>query len=121
MRSDLHRVDDILGAVAKIEKYAARGGGAFFSDELFQVWVLHHLQIIGEALRSMTEEFQTRFKGFPGMERLDRSAYHRSPPLLPHSTDTDLANRRARHSGAEDQDARYQRSTCQHLTFPRRR
>jgi uncharacterized protein with HEPN domain len=88
MRSDLHRVDDILSAVAKIEKYAARGSGAFFSDELIQVWVLHHLQVIGEALRSMTEEFQTRFKdslewsGWIGLRTIVAHHYFHIDPVL---------------------------------------
>jgi len=52
MRTDRERVEDILEAIGKIEKYAKGGRKQFEGDELVQVWILHHLQIIGEAARS---------------------------------------------------------------------
>jgi uncharacterized protein with HEPN domain len=55
MRDDAERLQDILEAIAQIEKYAARGLEAFERDELIQVWMVHHLQIIGEAVRSLSE------------------------------------------------------------------
>ena len=55
MRDDAERLQDILEAIAQIEKYAARGPEAFERDELIQVWMVHHLQIIGEAVRSLSE------------------------------------------------------------------
>ena len=49
MKRDADRLADILEAINKIEKYSAVGRGAFDSDELIQTWMIHHLQVIGEA------------------------------------------------------------------------
>jgi uncharacterized protein with HEPN domain len=46
---------DIQEAIAKIEKYAVRGKQVFENDELIQIWIIHHLQIIGEASASMSD------------------------------------------------------------------
>ncbi len=54
MRDDRERLLDILEAIERIEKYAARGRTVFEEDELIQTWVLHHLQIIGEAVRALS-------------------------------------------------------------------
>jgi uncharacterized protein with HEPN domain len=62
VRSDASRVEDIAKAIEAIERYAVRGRDEFLRDELVQTWMLHHLELIGEALRSMTERFQARFK-----------------------------------------------------------
>ena len=60
MRDDRERPLDILEAIERIEKYAARGREAFEQDELIQNWVLHHLQIIGEAARALSPELTGR-------------------------------------------------------------
>ena len=49
MRSDRDRLLDILEAIEKIERHTVGGKQAFDSDELLQVWIIHHLQTIGEA------------------------------------------------------------------------
>lgn len=54
MRDDRERLLDIQEAIERIEKYAVRGREAFEQDELIQTWVLHHLQIIGEAARALS-------------------------------------------------------------------
>lgn len=56
MRDDRERLLDILEAIERIEKYTARGRSIFDQDELIQTWVLHHLQIIGEAVRALSPE-----------------------------------------------------------------
>lgn len=56
MRADRERLLDILEAIERISKYAAQGREAFFQNELIQVWVIYHLQIIGEAARALSEE-----------------------------------------------------------------
>lgn len=56
MRDDRERLLDILEAIERIEKYTARGRSIFDEDELIQTWVLHHLQIIGEAVRALSPE-----------------------------------------------------------------
>ncbi len=50
MRDSRARLADILEAAAAIRRHAGRGRDAFVADELIQVWILHHLQIIGEAV-----------------------------------------------------------------------
>jgi type I restriction enzyme, R subunit len=44
MRDPKERLRDILDAIARIERYAARGREAFEQDELIQVWIVHHLR-----------------------------------------------------------------------------
>ncbi len=56
MRDDRERLLDVREAIEQIEKYSIRGRVAFEQDELIQTWVLHHLQIIGEAVRALSPE-----------------------------------------------------------------
>jgi uncharacterized protein with HEPN domain len=49
---------DILEAMERIQHYAARGEEAFRSDELIQNWMTSHLQVIGEAARSLSQEIR---------------------------------------------------------------
>lgn len=65
MRSDRERLLDILEAIERIEKYAAEGKKAFESDELIQNWMVHHIEIIGEACRSLSDDFQTEHANVP--------------------------------------------------------
>jgi len=60
LRDDRERLLDILEAIERIEKYAARGRGGFERDELVQNWIVHHLEIIGEATRSLSETLRSR-------------------------------------------------------------
>lgn len=53
MRDDRARLLDILHAIEAIRRHTGRGRAAFDEDELVQVWVLHHLRIIGEAARGL--------------------------------------------------------------------
>ncbi|MBK8464510.1 MAG: DUF86 domain-containing protein [Chloracidobacterium sp.] len=59
MRDDKERLRDILEAIERIEKYTAQGRSVFDEDELIQTWVLHHLQIIGEAVRWLSADTTT--------------------------------------------------------------
>ena len=54
MRADWERLSDILKATDQIQAKTVAGPEAFARDEMLQVWVLHHLQIIGEASRSLS-------------------------------------------------------------------
>lgn len=54
MRDDRERLLDIQEAIERIEKYATRGRDAFEHDELIQTWILHNLQILGEAARAIS-------------------------------------------------------------------
>jgi uncharacterized protein with HEPN domain len=62
MRSggDRERLFDILEAIARIERYAQRGREVFDAEELIQNWIVHHLQIIGEASRELSDEFKAK-------------------------------------------------------------
>jgi uncharacterized protein with HEPN domain len=49
MREDQEVLRDILEAIERIERHSGKGKLAFERDELIQTWMIHHLQIIGEA------------------------------------------------------------------------
>lgn len=65
MRDDTERLQDILEAITQIERYAIQGQECFRTDELIQVWIVHHLQIVGEAAASLSEEFQAQHTEVP--------------------------------------------------------
>jgi len=65
MRSDRERLLDIQEAIGRIERYAVQGREAFEQDELIQTWIVHHLQIIGEAARGLSEESRTANQQVP--------------------------------------------------------
>ena len=46
-------MQDILDAIAKVEGEQAKGREAFEASRLIQAWMVHHLMIIGEAVRSI--------------------------------------------------------------------
>jgi uncharacterized protein with HEPN domain len=56
---------DILEAIERIEKYAGEGKAAFEADELIQTWIVHHITIIGEACRTLSDDFQARHANIP--------------------------------------------------------
>jgi uncharacterized protein with HEPN domain len=60
MRSDQDRLTDILAAIAKIKERVS-DRSAFQKDELLQVWVIHHLQVIGEAVRGVSQPVRDRY------------------------------------------------------------
>ena len=66
MRDDRERFLDILEAIENIEKYALRGKTAFESDELIQTWIVHHLQIIGEAVRGLSQDCKNNISSLTG-------------------------------------------------------
>jgi uncharacterized protein with HEPN domain len=65
MRREAERLQDILDAIAAIERYASQGRQAFDEQELIQVWVIHHLQIIGEAASSLSGDLMNRYSEVP--------------------------------------------------------
>ncbi len=65
MRDDRERLLDAREAIEKIEKYAVRGRQAFQQDELVQTWILYQLQILGEAIRSLSPQFRDRHPAAP--------------------------------------------------------
>jgi uncharacterized protein with HEPN domain len=55
---DDRRLLDIRDAVERIASHAGGGREAFDRGEMLQVWMLHHLQIIGEAVRTLSGELR---------------------------------------------------------------
>lgn len=65
MRDDRSRLEDILEAIGRIEKYTAWGREAFERDELVQTWIVHHIQLIGEAARKTSDTLRQQHPEVP--------------------------------------------------------
>jgi uncharacterized protein with HEPN domain len=65
VRSDRERLEDIQEAIARIEKHTVGGRQAFEQDELVQMWMVHHLQIIGEACRGLSSDLRDQHPQVP--------------------------------------------------------
>jgi uncharacterized protein with HEPN domain len=66
MRDDSLRFRDIIRAITQIEKYGGEcSKNEFTRNELVQVWVVHHLQLIGEAARAISLESRERYPSIP--------------------------------------------------------
>jgi len=75
VRDDVQKLLDILEAIERIEKYASKDRDSFNKDELIQSWIVRHLEIIGEACRSLSEEFkcdhpQVEWRAIIGMRNI---------------------------------------------------
>ena len=64
MRDDRLRLKDMAEAIGKIEKYISGGRQVFENDELVQIWVVYHLQILGDA-RGVSQESQRNYHQIP--------------------------------------------------------
>jgi uncharacterized protein with HEPN domain len=56
MREVVKRFRDIHEAIVRIEKYTQGGRISFDRDELVQIWVIHHLEIIGETASAIRRD-----------------------------------------------------------------
>lgn len=65
MRDDSERLHDILAAIERIEEYGSKGFHDYFTNQLVQVWVIHHIQIIGEAASNLSPAIRDRFPEVP--------------------------------------------------------
>ena len=65
MKRDIDRLEHLLDAIERIEKYSIRGKQAFLDDELVQNWIVSHLQIIGEASRALSPAFRKKHSVIP--------------------------------------------------------
>ena len=65
MRDVSERLRDIQEAITQITKYTYLGRQPFDQDELIRIWVIHHLEIIGEATRSIPQEFKNNHPEVP--------------------------------------------------------
>jgi len=63
MRDDRLRLLDILEAIENIEKYSSRGHEAFVRDELIRIWIVYHIQTIGEASANLSVSLRDRYPG----------------------------------------------------------
>jgi len=57
-----------MEAVGRIDTYVRQGREVFERDELIQVWVVYHLQLIGEAARGLSQPFRTDHPEIPWAE-----------------------------------------------------
>lgn len=65
MRRDLDRLRDVLEAIDRIQQRTNLSRQAFDADPLVQVWVIHHLEIVGEACRGLSQELRSRHPEVP--------------------------------------------------------
>ncbi|HAK94148.1 MAG TPA: nucleotidyltransferase [Planctomycetes bacterium] len=65
MRSDTERLLDVLDAIDKIDSEAGRDKKTFEGDPLRQIWVVYHLQIIGEAVSRISSELRRAYPDIP--------------------------------------------------------
>ncbi len=66
MRSDRERLLDILEAIERIEeRVPADSGETFRRDEMVQVWVVHHVQLIGEAASRLSDGLRAKHPDVP--------------------------------------------------------
>jgi uncharacterized protein with HEPN domain len=68
MRRTEERLRDILDAIEAIERYANQGRSAFEDQELIQVWIVHHLQIIGEATNALPDDLTGLYPQIPWVQ-----------------------------------------------------
>jgi uncharacterized protein with HEPN domain len=68
MRSTLDRLEDVAAAIERIESEAAHGRAAFDADPKVQVWMVYHIQLIGEAVRSVSDELKALSPSTPWAE-----------------------------------------------------
>ena len=65
MRDDRFRLQDIFEAIERIERYASKGRASFIEQELVQTWIIHHIQIIGEATSRLSEDLCAKHPEIP--------------------------------------------------------
>jgi uncharacterized protein with HEPN domain len=65
MRSDHDRLLDIYAAIIRIMDKLPSTQVEFHNSDLLQVWVLYHIQIIGEAANAISPEFQKHHQIIP--------------------------------------------------------
>ena len=58
MRTDLDRLRDIREALEQIARKLPSADKEFLASDMHQVWVLYHIQLIGEAANGISAEFR---------------------------------------------------------------
>lgn len=54
-----------MEAIERIERYVSADRAKFEKDELIQTWVVHHLEIVGEAAAKLGREFHEEHPSIP--------------------------------------------------------
>jgi uncharacterized protein with HEPN domain len=65
VRTDRERIRDGIEAIDRCLGQASRGRAAFDGDPLLQVWMVHHLEILGEACRGTTSATRSAHPDVP--------------------------------------------------------
>lgn len=65
MKDNTQRLLDILKAIDLIGKYSVATTKLLKQDEMRQIWIAHHLQIIGEAASQLPEELRLKHPQIP--------------------------------------------------------
>ncbi len=65
MRTDRERLGDAIESIDRCLTQAERGHAAFAADPLVQVWMVHHLEILGEACRALTPALRAAHPDIP--------------------------------------------------------
>lgn len=65
MRDDRERLYDILEAIERIERYGGIDKSEFERNELIQTWMVHNLQVIGEAASQLSDDFRKSHSEIP--------------------------------------------------------
>lgn len=65
MRDVRERLLDMQEAIERIFRYTRAGREEFEANELVQTWVVHHLEIIGEAARVVPDDFRQDHSEIP--------------------------------------------------------
>ena len=65
MRDERLLLGDILDAIQRIDKYTARGRADFDADELIQTFIVHQIQVIGEAVMRLPDAWKQAHPGVP--------------------------------------------------------
>ncbi len=68
MRGDRERLLDIVEAITRIGRHTVGGRSSLEDDELVQIWIIHNLEILGEAARGLSDELRQRYPDAPWRE-----------------------------------------------------
>ena len=65
---DVLYLEHILEAIAAIERYTDGGRAAFFADDMIQSAVIRQLEVVGEAVKNLSDDLVSRETGVPWRE-----------------------------------------------------
>lgn len=68
MRREIQRLEDIMEAIENIEMEMVSERKEFDNNKMLQIWVLHYLQIIGEAVNQLDDDIKSNYSKAPWRE-----------------------------------------------------